>query len=354
MRASSAMSGAPRARRHGIGWRLVPFCLAAAFLSVPSAAPTAADPPATAVVMTPGAAERAGLKVAVTRREVGDQVLLEAVLPSPAGQARSIPEGMRLLAATADGTRIASTDSIGGLAASVAIQGPDGAVAVRQLPGVVAAQFIADGSALLAIDTSGALWRIASATAEGSIIAPGPFDGPITLEASGTMLLRRVSSVEAPFSAQLVRLDPAAAAATSLDGDGDGDGLVYSAHPLSDGSLAVVAHPVGGATTVSRLTADGASSPIAELGSAAIAVDVAKDARIAFEIAGDGVYMLEPGAAKAHRLGAGGAPVFSPSGRELLVRQGGGASVLGLDGSVLARTDTSNSTWIACGEGCGS
>ena len=342
MRASSAMSGAPHARRHRIVWRLVPFCLAAALLSVPSAAPTAADPPATAVVMTADGAERAGLKAALTRREVRGQVLLEALLPSPGGQ--------QLLAASADGTRVASADRIGGLTARVAIQGPDGAVAVRQLPGVVAAQFIADGSALLAIDTSGALWRIASATAEGSIIAPGPFDGPFTPEASGTMLLRRVSSVEAPFSAQLVRLDPASAAATSLDADG----LVFSAHPLSDGSLAVVAHRPGAATSVSRLTPNGLSNPIAELGPAAIAADVAEDGRIAFEIAGDGVYLLEPGAAKAHRLGAGGAPSFSPDGRELLVRQGGGTSVLGLDGSVLARTDTTNSTWIACGEGCGS
>lgn len=350
MRASSAMGGAPSARRHGIGWRLVPLCLAAVFLSVPAAAPTAADPPATAVVMTPDGAERAGLKAALTRREVGGQVLLEAALPSSAGQERSISDGRRLLAASADGNRIASTDTIGGLTASLFIQGPDGAVAVRKLPGVVAAQFIADGSALLAIDTSGALWRIASATAEGSIIAPGPFDGPITREASGTMLLRRVSSVEAPFSAHLVRFDPATAATTSLEGEG----LVYSAHPLRDGSLAVVAHPVGGATTVSRVTADGSSTPIAELGSAAIAVDVAEDARIAFEIAGDGVYLLEPGAAKPHRLGAGGAPLFSPNGRELLVRQGGGTSVLGLDGSLLARTDSSNSTWIACGEGCAS
>ena len=350
MRASSAMGGAPPARRHGIGWRLVPLCVAAVFLSVPAAAPTAADPPATAVVMTPDGAERAGLKAALTRREVGGEVLLEAALPSSAGQERSISDGLRLLAATADGNRIASTDTIGGLTASVSIQGADGAVAVRQLPGVVAAQFVADGSALLAIDTSGALWRIASATAEGSIIAPGPFDGPITREASGTMLLRRVSSVEAPFSAHLVRFDPATAATTSLEGDG----LVYSAQPLSDGSLAVVAHPVGGATTVSRVTADGTSTPIAELGSAAIAVDVAEDARIAFEIAGDGVYLLEPGAAKPHRLSAGGTPLFSPNGRELLVRQGGGTSVLGLDGSLLARTDTSNSTWIACGEGCGS
>ena len=350
MRASSAMGGAPPARRHGIGWRLVPLCVAAVFLSVPAAAPTAADPPATAVVMTPDGAERAGLKAALTRREVGGQVLLEAALPSSAGQERSISDGLRLLAATADGNRIASTDTIGGLTASVSIQGADGAVAVRQLPGVVAAQFVADGSALLAIDTSGALWRIASATAEGSIIAPGPFDGPITREASGTMLLRRVSSVEAPFSAHLVRFDPATAATTSLEGDG----LVYSAHALSVGSLAVVAHPVGGATTVSRVTADGTSTPIAELGSAAIAVDVAEDARIAFEIAGDGVYLLEPGAAKPHRLSAGGTPLFSPNGRELLVRQGGGTSVLGLDGSLLARTDTSNSTWIVCGEGCGS
>ncbi len=215
---------------------------------------------------------------------------------------------------------------------------------------MVAAQFIADGSALLAIDTSGALWRIASATAEGSIIAPGPFDGPITPEASGTMLLRRVSSVEAPFSAQLVRLDPASAAATSLDANG----LVFSAHPLGDGSLAVVAHRMGARNQRQPADAEWREQPDCGLGSAAIAADVAEDGRVAFEVAGDGVFLLEPGAAKAHRLGAGGAPRFSPDGRELLVRQGGGTSVLGLDGSVLARTDTTNSTWIACGEGCGS
>lgn len=349
MRASSAIGGAPRARGR-ILWRLVPVCLAAAFVYALFAAPTAADPPATTVVMTPDGAERAGFKAVLTRREVGDQLLLEAELPAPGGEEPSIPAGPRLLATSADGTRIVSADRIGGLTASLAVQGPDGTVAVRQLPGVVAARFIADGTALLAIDTAGALWRIASATAEGAIVALGPFDGPITPEASGAMLLRRVSSVEAPFSAHLVRFDPATGAATSLGGDG----LVYSAHPLSDGSLAVVAHPIGGATTVSRLTADGASSPIAELGSAAIAVDVAEDARIAFEVAGDGIYLLEPHAAKPHRVGPGAAPVFSPNGRELLVRQGGGTSVLDLDGSVLARIDASNSTWIACGEGCGS
>ena len=350
MRASSVMGGAPRARRPRLLWRLLPFCLAVAFISAPLAAPATADPPATTVLMTSDGAERAGLEAALTRREVGGQELLEAKLPAPASQEASISAGLRLLATSTDGTRIASADKIGGLTASLSIQGPDGAVALRQLPGVVAARFTADGTALLAIDTTGALWRIASATAEGAIIAPGPFDGPITPEPSGTMLLRRVSSVEAPFSAHLVRFDPATGAATPLGGDD----LVYSAHPLSDGSLAVVAHPVGGATTVTRLGVDGASSRIAELGTAAIAVDVSGDARIAFEIAGDGVYLLEPHGAKPHRLGPGSGPLFSPNGRELLVHQGGSASVLDLDGSVLARIDAANSSWIACASGCGS
>jgi hypothetical protein len=345
--ATTGARGAPRRRAAA---RLVPICLPAAFVFALLAAPTTAEPPAETRILTPDGAERAGVTAHLTRREVGGQVLLEAQLPPAQSPEASVSDGLRLLATTADGTQIASADRIGGLTASLSIQGPDGTVAVREMPGVVAAQFNADGSALLAIDTRGALWRLASATAEGAIVGPGPFGGPITLEPSGTLLLRRVSSVEAPFIAHLVRFDSATGEATRLGGDD----LVYSAHPLRDGSLAVVAHPMGGATTVTRLTVDGATSPIAELGPAAIAVDVAADARIAFEVAGDGVYLLEPGGAKAHRLGPGRAPIFSPDGSELLVHHGGNASVLDLDGFVLAQIDGANATWIACGEGCGS
>ncbi|MDQ2933489.1 MAG: hypothetical protein M3R49_00655 [Chloroflexota bacterium] len=297
--------------------------------------------------MTPDGAQRAGLSAGLTRREVGGQILLEAQLPR-VRSGDAVSDALRLVATSPDGTQIASADQIGGLAAALTIQRPDGTVAMRDMPGVVAAQFIAHGSALLAIDTRGALWRLASATAQGTIVAPGPFDGPITREPSGTVLLRRVSSVEAPFTAHLVRFDPATGAATRLGGDD----LVYSAHLLSDGSLAVVAHPIGGATTVSRLASDGATTRIAQLEPAAIAVDVAANAGIAFEVAGDGVYLLAAGGPKPHRLGPGRAPIFSPNGRELLVQLDGGIAVLDLNGSVLAQMDAANAAWIACGEGC--
>jgi hypothetical protein len=345
-----ATTGTGRRPRRRAVRRLVPVCLPAAFIFALLAAPTTADPPAETRVMTPDSAERAGLTVRLTRRAVGGQVVLEAQLPPARSPEASLAEGLRLLATTADGTRIASADQIGGLTASLSIQGPDGTVAAREIPGVVAAEFVADGSALLAIDTRGALWRLASATAEGAIIAAGPFGGPITLEPSGTLLVRRVSSVEAPFAAHLVRLDPATGVATRLGGEE----LVYSAHPLGDGSLAIVAHPIGGAMTVTRLTADGRSTLLVELPSAAIAVDVARDATVAFEVAGDGVYLLEPGGARAHRLGPGRAPTFSPNGSELLVQLGGGAAVTDLNGSVLARIDSASAAWIACGEGCAS
>ncbi|MEP6680627.1 MAG: hypothetical protein ABJB65_04020, partial [Chloroflexota bacterium] len=291
----------------------------------------------------------AGIRAGLTRRAVGGQVVLEAQLPaSPQGAPGQ--EGLRILATTADGDQIASVDRVGSLSASLSIQSPDGAVAARQMPGAVAAEFTADGSFLFVVDTSGALWRLASATADGAIIAPGPFDGPIRLEPKGTLLLRRVSSVEAPFSAQLVRFDPRTGAGTALVADG----LVYSAHPLSDGSLAVVAHPIGGGTSVRRLGVDGSITPIADLGPAAIDVDVAADATIAYEEAADGIYLLKAGAAKAERLGRGRAPSFSPNGRELLVLRDGAASVLDLDGSVLAEIDSADASWIACGEECGS
>lgn len=346
----SATTGASRAPRRRVVQRLVPVCLAAAFAFALLAAPATADPPAETRVLTPDAADRAGLSTGLTRREVGGQFLLEAQLAPARSREASVSDGLRLLAATGDGTQIASADQIGGLTASLSIQRPDGTVAVRQMPGVVAAQFTADGSVLFAIDTRGALWRLASATAEGTIVAPGPFGGPITLEPSGTLLLRRVSSVEAPFSAQLVRFDSTTGEATRLGGDG----LVYSAHPLRDGSLAVVAHPTGGGTAITRLTVDGAITPIAELGPEAIAVDVATDTGIAFEVAGDGVYLLERGGATTHRIGPGRVPTFSPNGSELLVQRDGGPAVIDLDGAVLAQIDAADATWIACGERCGS
>ncbi|MDQ2941526.1 MAG: hypothetical protein M3R05_04965 [Chloroflexota bacterium] len=325
----------------------MPICLSVAFAFALVAAPATADPPAETRVITADGAQRAGLSAGLTRREVGGQILLEAQLPRADGR-EAVADALRLLATSPDGTQVASADQIGGVTAALTIQRPDGSVAVREMPGVVAAQFSDDGSALFAIDTRGALWRLASATAQGAIVAPGPFDGPITREPSGTVLLRRVSSVEAPFSAHLVRFDPASGGATRLGGDD----LVYSAHPLGDGSLAVVAHPIGGATIVSRLTADGATTRIAQLEPAAIAIDVAANGGIAFEVAGDGVYLLEAGRAKPHRLGPGRAPIFSPNGSELLIQLSGGTAVLDLDGSVLARMDAANAGWIACGEGC--
>lgn len=344
-----ATRGTPAPRPRRAAQRLVPVCLAAAFVFATLAGPATADPPALAHVFAPDGAQRAGLRVGLTRREVGGQVLVEAQLPA-SPQDASVQDGLRLLATTADGGQIASVDRVGGLSASLSIQRPDGAVATRQMPGVVAAQFTADGSLLFVVDTSGALWRLASATAEGTIIAPGPFDGPIHLEPAGTLLLRRVSSVEAPFSAHLVRFDSTTGAATLLGGDG----LVYSAHPLNDGSLALVAHPIGGGTSIRRLAVDGSISPIADLGPAAIDVDVAADTTIAYEEAGDGIYLLKRGGVRAERLGRGRAPASSPNGRELLVRRDGAASVLDLDGSVLAEIDSADATWIACGEECGS
>jgi hypothetical protein len=350
MPAPSATTGLPRTRPRRPLYRLLPVCLPATLLFVLLAAPATADPPARTRVLAPEDAQRAGLTTGVTRRQVGGQPLLEARLPPARSAQALVSDGLRLLATSPGGDQVAIADQVGSMTASLTIQRPDGTVALREMPGVVAAQFTADGSALLAIDTRGALWRLATATAEGTIIAPGPFDGPITREPSGTLLLRRVSSVEAPFTAHLVRIDPASGEATRLGGDD----LVYSAHPLADGTIAIVAHPFGGATTVTQLTTDGASRRLAELGPAAVAVDVAVDAGIAFEVTGDGVYLLEPGGAKAHRLGSGRAPAFSPNGKELLVRRGGGAAVVDLAGSVLAQIDGSNAAWIDCGERCGS
>ena len=178
MPAPLATTGVPRTRPRRPVHRLLPVCLPATLIFVLIAAPATADPPAEARVLAPDDAQRAGLTTGITRRQVGGQDLLEAQLPPPRSARAEVSDRLRLLATSPGGEQVATADQVGSLSASLTIQRPDGTLAVREMPGVVAAQFTADGSALLAVDGRGALWRLATATAEGTVIAPGSVRRP--------------------------------------------------------------------------------------------------------------------------------------------------------------------------------
>jgi hypothetical protein len=139
--------------------------------------------------------------------------------------------------------------------------------------------------------------------------------------------------VEAPFRSRLVEVTPSTGEMTPLSGDE----LVYAGFRLADGALAVVAHEAG--RTVVRRVASGRSTLLADLGAGAVNVAVATDGRaIAYELAGRGVFLLDPPGASPRNLGPGSRPCFAADASALLVRRGAGTAALAFDGSVLAVT----------------
>lgn len=302
--------------------------------SLAGAGMVSAQPPTAATILSPADAQRAGFELQLARRVARGQLIVELRRgPRSANVATRLldvaPGGVT--AAVATGTRPAD--------AALALLRGDGSVVLPDLPGVLGAAFAPDASWAAVVDATGALWRVATDGTVARRIADGPFSIPLRFSPDGSILVRAVSSVEAPYRSDLVRLDPQTGATATVAA-----GLVYRGVPLDDGSVAVTVHEPG-KTLVRRVAAD--SRPIADLGPRAINVDVSGDGqRIAWEVAGDGVYLLELGK-PGRRLTAGGEPTFAPDGRSLLVRTAAGSSELGLDGKALA-TLSADTTFARC------
>ncbi|HTE66999.1 MAG TPA: hypothetical protein VK736_12180, partial [Candidatus Binatia bacterium] len=251
-----------------------------------------------------------------------------------------------LLAVAPDAGMLAVADRIDPVGATLSLASADGSQLRIAVPGLLAAAFAPDASWLAVIDGSGSLWNVAVESGVLNRLAGGPFLGPVTVEPGGTVLLASVASVEAPFVSRLVRFDPADGSVARLSADQ----LVYGSTLLADGSIAVVAHQPGG-TVVRQLTTLG-ERHLADLGAGAINVAISLDGtRIAWERHADGVYVLEPEKGGARRIAAGARPRFAPDGGSLLVDDGEGTLLLGLDGSRLARLSGS-ADFAACVGGC--
>lgn len=335
----SANSRAP-AHRAQVGLRgaglLVPLVVA---LVVIAAGVASAEPPAAVTALTAVDAARAGVAIGLVRHPELDPGLLEVRLEGDSSPGR-------VLAIAPDGAAVAVADRFDPVDATLSLAYQDGSQLRVAMPGLLAAAFAPDGSWLAVIDGAGSLWRVIAASGTATRLADGPFLGPVTIEPAGTVLLAAVSSVEAPVISRLVRLAPATGSLSRLSEDN----LVYASSVLADGSIAVVAHEPGG-TLVNRVTAAG-STRLADLGPGAIHVSVSPDGnRVAWERHGLGVYLLEATSGLARRVAAGSHPRFSTDGRALLVRDGEGAVLLGLDGSQLARF-SGQAAFAGCGWGC--
>jgi hypothetical protein len=301
---------------------LLPLVIA---LAAGAAGIASAEPPRGVTALSASEADRSGLAIALVRHAELDSRLVEMRFDG------TEPRG-RLLAVAPDAATLAVADRIDLESATLSLAHADGSQLRIALPGLLAASFAPDASWLAVIDGSGSLWSVGVETGAATRLAGGPFLGPVTVEPGGTVMLASVASVEAPFISRLVRFDPADGSVSLLSGEQ----LVYGSTLLADGSIAVVAHQPEG-TVVRQLTALG-ERPLADLGPGAINVAISPDGtRIAWERHADGVYLLDLAMGDARRIGSGARPRFAPDGRSLLVQDGQGTVLLGLDGSPLAR-----------------
>jgi len=336
---SRAPARHPHARPRG-GLRrtmtLLPLVIA---LAAGAAGIASAEPPRGVTRLNASEAARSGLAIALERHTELDPRLVEMRADGTG------PRG-RLLAVAPDAGMLAVADRIDPVGATLSLASADGSQLRIAVPGLLAAAFAPDASWLAVIDGSGSLWNVAVESGVLNRLAGGPFLGPVTVEPGGTVLLASVASVEAPFVSRLVRFDPADGSVARLSADQ----LVYGSTLLADGSIAVVAHQPGG-TVVRQLTTLG-ERHLADLGAGAINVAISLDGtRIAWERHADGVYVLEPEKGGARRIAAGARPRFAPDGGSLLVDDGEGTLLLGLDGSRLARLSGS-ADFAACVGGC--
>ena len=300
--------------------------------------------PAAAARLSAEEANRRGLAVGLAAEAAFGASVLSVTLPTT-GQ----PSNPRQLLDVARGAgMVAVADRIGPLATELIVARPDGSQLRVPTAGLLGASFAEDGSWLAAIDGAGVLHHVATADGEVADLADGPFLGDPLVTATGDVLTLAVSSVEAPYRSQLVRVDPSGAVSEPLTDDE----LVYSVAQLSDASLVVVAHYPDGSQV--RRAANGMVATLADLQPGAIHVAVSADGgRIAWEVADDGVYLRAPGG-HGVRLGSGAWPRFSPDGNALLVYRPEGPVLIDLRTRSERALDGFAAAFVRCDEGCGS
>jgi hypothetical protein len=296
--------------------------------------------------LSSGEAQDQGMTISIVGHPDLAPGLAEVRVPATPGGAPTA--GMnRLLALSPRGDQAAVAQQVGPDPSILVLARTDGSQLLIRLPGLIAAGFAPDGTWLAAVDGSGALWRVQTDTGMATHLADGPFIGRPTVEATGSILALRVSSVEAPFVSRLARVAVDGSAISFLTDDQ----LVYGAWPLADGSLAVVAQQAS-STHVWHLS-DGTRQQVADLGQDAVNVSVAPagDA-VAWESAGQ-VYFRALSAGRPTWLTSGERPQFAGDGQSLLVELPAGSILVGLDGDRIA-TFASQAGFATCAEGCGS
>jgi len=291
------------------------------------------------------AVRAAGRAVALPLREIGGQLLAEP----RRGRSPFVPP---VIALAPNGLGVAFSDQPPGQVVPLTVGRADGSQADVGLPGVRGAAFATDGSALVVVDGAGALWSLDPATGVSVQVAVGPFGSSPAVLPDGRILAVRLSSVEAPASADAVFVDPETGQESAvMSGDGESEVLVYQALPMDGRVVGIVRHRAGGGISVFLVDDDQAGDSILDLDEVAV-VDVTRDGALVAWTAAGRAYLGAAGQASSARdLGPADRVRFSPDGTLLLVSSVGAATVLDLSGTVVESASPA-ACWLGDGRGC--
>lgn len=254
------------------------------------------------------------------------------------------------LAASLDGSALAFGTVPPGQVGPLTVAHADGSQLEIALPGVRGAAFEPAGSWLAAVDLSGALWRVDSATGAAALVADGPFSPDITVLADGEVLVIRMSSVEAPAWAAAERLDFESGGSRSVSATRPDAQLVYRATALIDGSVALVRHEIGGGVDIVRVDPGGLEMRLAESSHPGLVVSPGGD-RVAWAV--DGVVWLGSVGNETSPLPAGNGSIgsFAPDGSLLMVIGADATAIVDLAGNRQSELIES-ACWLGGGRGC--
>jgi hypothetical protein len=239
------------------------------------------------------------------------------------------PGANQLLALSPDGAIAAVASQVGPDPATLTLVHVSGEQRQLSMPGLVGAAFAPDGTWLAVIDGSGSLWRVPANATGAQRMADGPFLGHPIVEAGGSIVTLRVSSIEAPIVSRLVRIGPDGAISRLAD-----DELVYGAQTLPDGTITYAAHR--GSRLVMMQLVGGREQQLVDLGQDAVHAQVSPKAdAVAFERGGD-IFIQSLAGGNAEFLSRGSRPQFAPDGRSVLVAQASGTVLFARSGGALA------------------
>jgi len=323
------------------------------------ASSVAAGPPPPTSTISAAEAARAGAGVSVVHHPLPGGDLLEIRAPvDPARVARSTlhdaaetarRDALRLLDASASGY-VALADDIADPAGGLRIVDTGGMQVHVAMPGVLGAAFGPGQGWLAAVDGSGHLWRITVTSGAADRIADGPFAGTLDVAPDGSLLAVELSSVEAPFASNLVRVDPESGATRSLAGDELG--LVFALRALPDGSVAAVTHRPGSGMDLVRIENRRVTAQAALDADAMDPTLSADGTAVAYALAGDGAYLLQRGGHGPVRLGDGALPRIAPDATSVAVLRGASELVVTADGMVLETLLSGLVAWARCDGRC--